>query len=139
MHEKVNAQPAVQKSGERAFGIVMAVACLVIAGIIWFKDATSPWPVGLAGAAAILLVLGFFWQAPLRPLNRLWLKFGDLLHKIISPLVMGIIFFFIVTPIGLLMRLCGKDPMRMKLEPDSDSYWIERDDQTAANDMTKQF
>jgi hypothetical protein len=62
----------------------------------------------------------------LSPLNRLWLRFGLLLHKIVSPLVLGIMFFLVITPIGLLMRAVGKDLLRLKFDKRSSSYWIER-------------
>jgi hypothetical protein len=62
----------------------------------------------------------------LAPLNRLWLKFGLLLHKVVSPIVLGVMFFLVITPIGLTMRAFGKNPLRLKLDKQSGSYWIER-------------
>jgi hypothetical protein len=71
--------------------------------------------------AATLLYL-----AALKPLNRLWLKFGLLLHKVVNPIVMGFVFFGAVLPTGLIMRALGKDLLRRKWQPDANSYWIER-------------
>ena len=74
----------------------------------------------------------FFWQRRcsirpcLRPLNRLWLKFGLLLHKVVNPIVMALVFFGTVLPTGLIMRVLGKDLLRLKRQPDANSYWIER-------------
>jgi len=62
----------------------------------------------------------------LAPLNRLWTRFGLLLHRIVSPVVLGIMFFLVVTPMGLLMRAFGKDPLRLRFEKDLPSYWINR-------------
>jgi large-conductance mechanosensitive channel len=62
----------------------------------------------------------------LKPLNRLWFLFGAFLHKIVSPLVMALLFFVTVTPIAILMRLAGKDPLRLKFDRAAKSYWIER-------------
>lgn len=63
----------------------------------------------------------------LAPLNRLWARFGALLHRIVSPVALAILFFIVVTPIALLMRILGKDPLRMRLDPNAKSYWIVRD------------
>ena len=73
----------------------------------------------------IFLVLGILNSNLLSPLNKLWFKFGILLGKIISPLIMGIIFFVVVTPIGLIMRLLGKDLLNLQYR-DYQSYWIEK-------------
>ena len=72
------------------------------------------------------LVLGLFNSKILTPLNKLWFKFGLFLGKIISPIIMGIIFFVVVTPIGLVMRLLGKDVLNLKLNKKKTSYWIEK-------------
>ena len=64
--------------------------------------------------------------ATLKPLNRMWFKFGLLLHKVVNPIVMALVFFGTVLPTGLIMRALGKDPLRLKWQPDANSYWIER-------------
>ena len=74
----------------------------------------------------VFLILGIFDSKILYPLNKLWFKFGIFLGKIISPLIMGIIFFLVVTPIGLLMRILGKDLLNLKYN-NNKSYWIEKD------------
>ena len=71
----------------------------------------------------IFLVLGLLNSKILTPLNKLWFKFGIFLGKIISPIIMGIIFFLVVTPIGILMRLLGKDLINLKYN-NNKSYWI---------------
>ncbi|MDX2150924.1 MAG: SxtJ family membrane protein, partial [Bryobacteraceae bacterium] len=63
----------------------------------------------------------------LTPLNRLWAKFGLLLHRLVSPVILAILFYGCITPIGYLMRLTGKDPLRLRFESDRQSYWIARD------------
>jgi large-conductance mechanosensitive channel len=62
----------------------------------------------------------------LKPLNRMWFQFGLLLHKVVNPIVMAFVFFGAVLPTGFVMRSLGKDPMRLKYQPDANSYWIER-------------
>ena len=84
----------------------------------------------------IFLILGLINSKLLTPLNILWFKFGILLGKIVSPLVMGIIFFVIVTPIALLMKLFKKDVLNLKFNKDN-SYWIEKDKQKSK--MKNQF
>jgi hypothetical protein len=84
--------------------------------------------------------LAFLAPKLLAPLNTLWFKFGMLLSKIMSPIVMGILFFVTVTPTGLFMRARGKDLLRQKLDPDAETYWIEVDpEQAALTSMKKQF
>ena len=84
----------------------------------------------------IFLILGLINSQILTPLNKLWFKFGIFLGKIISPLIMGIIFFFVVTPIGLLMRLLGKDILSLKYSKNQ-SYWI--DNKSPKSKMKNQF
>ncbi len=71
-------------------------------------------------------MLAFAAPQVLAPLNRLWFKLGLLLHKIVNPIVLGIMFYVVVTPTGLIMRLLGKDLLRLKRDPAAASYWIER-------------
>lgn len=124
MHEDLRREHDVKRSSERAFGIVFAVVFTVV-GIwpFWSQGTVRPWALALA---ACFLGLGLFWQAPLRPLNRLWLRFGLLLHSIVNPVVMALLFFGTVVPMGLLMRLAGKDPLRLKRDPQAASYWVVR-------------
>jgi len=76
----------------------------------------------------------------LRPLNRLWLRFGLLLHAVMNPLIMGLLFYGTVMPIGLLMRLFGKDPLNLKRDAQASSYWIMRTPPGPAPDtMSNQF
>jgi len=93
------------------------------------------WPL-LDGAGArwwsLAIALGFAvaalaWPRMLAPLNRLWFKFGLLLNRIVSPLVMGLLFYLVVTPIAVAMRMAGKDPLRLKSDAQARSYWIERE------------
>jgi hypothetical protein len=76
--------------------------------------------------AALFGVVANIAPSVLAPLNRLWAKFGHLLHMVISPVLLGILFYLCISPIGFLMRLIGKDPMRRKFEPAAKSYWIVR-------------
>ena len=75
----------------------------------------------------IFLILGLLNSKILTPINKLWVKFGELLGKIISPIVMGVIFFVIVTPIGFLLKIFKKDILNLKIDNNQKSYWTKRD------------
>ncbi len=68
-------------------------------------------------------LVGVWWLAPL---NRAWMRFGELLHRIVSPIVLGVIFYGVFTPVGLVMRMARRDAMKRRFEPGAPTYWIER-------------
>ena len=107
----------------KSFGIVFFVVFLVIAlyPLINNEDIRL-WSLVVS---LIFIILGLLNSQILTPLNKLWFKFGILLGKIISPFVMGVIFFLVVTPIGLIMRLIGKDVLNLRYHKDK-SYWIKK-------------
>jgi hypothetical protein len=109
----------------RNFGIVFFIVFLLIAiyPIINGEDIRI-WSLIIS---SIFFILGIINSKLLTPLNKIWFKFGLLLGKLISPLIMGLIFFFVVTPIGLLMRLLGKDLLNLKFKKNS-TYWVEKSD-----------
>tara|TARA_Y100000996_G_scaffold310788_1_gene247239 strand:- start:576 stop:962 length:387 start_codon:yes stop_codon:yes gene_type:complete len=107
----------------RNFGIVFFLVFLLIA----FYPLTFSGEIfkSFLVISLIFLILGLLNSKILTPLNKLWFKFGIFLGKIISPLIMGLIFFFVVTPIGLTMRLLGKDILNLKYNKNK-SYWIKK-------------
>ena len=113
----------IKISSNRSFGIVFFIVFLVIA--LYPLSYSGEIRVWSAIISIIFLVLGLFNSKILTPLNKLWFKFGIFLGKIISPIIMGMIFFLVVTPIGLLMRLLGKDLINLKYN-NNKSYWIEK-------------
>ena len=124
-HEFQDREGSVKLSSERSFGIVFA-CCFLFLGALSLWRARTGWQLWFS-LAALLALLAYAAPGLLAPLNRLWATFGRLLHAIASPLVLGILFYGCITPIGLLMRLAGKDPMRRKFEPAAKSYWIVRE------------
>jgi len=113
----------VKIGSNRSFGIVFFVVFLIIATYPLINgDELRLWSLIIS---IVFLSLGLVNSKILNPLNKLWFKFGIFLGKIISPLVMSIIFFLVVTPIGLLMRLFNKDLLNLKFNNNS-SYWIEK-------------
>ena len=115
----------IKISSNRSFGIVFFVVFVLIA----FYPLINQGDIRIWSliVSLIFLVLGLLNSKILNPLNKLWFKFGIFLGKIVSPLVMGIIFFFVVTPIGFLMRLLKKDLLNLKYK-DNKSYWIEKNE-----------
>jgi hypothetical protein len=123
-HESYERREEVHASSNRTFGFVFAAVFAVIGLLpLVFGRAVLLWSlvvcvVFLLAALAVPSILG--------PLNNLWLKFGLLLHRIVSPVVLGIMFFGVITPMGLVMRALGKDPLRLTREPEATTYWIDR-------------
>ena len=113
----------VKISSNRSFGIVFFVVFLVIAFYpLAHGGEIRIWSMIIS---IIFLILGLLNSKILAPLNKIWFKFGIILGKIVSPLIMGIIFFLVVTPIGLIMRLLGKDLLNLKYNQGK-TYWIEK-------------
>ena len=122
------------KSSNKSFGIVFFIVFLIIATYPLLNDnEVRLWSLFIS---LIFLILGLLNSKILTPLNKIWFKFGIILGKIVSPLVMGIIFFFVVTPIGLIMRGFRKDILNLKFNSKK-SYWIEKKDHNSK--MKNQF
>tara|TARA_B100001540_G_scaffold91811_1_gene82971 strand:+ start:1117 stop:1506 length:390 start_codon:yes stop_codon:yes gene_type:complete len=115
----------IKISSNRNFGIVFFVVFLIIA--IWPLLNSDPIRIWFLLIAFIFLFLGIINSKILTPLNKIWFKFGIFLGNFISPIVMAIIFFFVVTPIGILMKVLKKDLINLKKNNDK-SYWIIKED-----------
>ncbi len=121
-------------SSNRSFGILFCVVFALIA--IWPLMQNQPirfWPIPFS---FIFLVLGLINSKLLNPLNLAWVKFGELLGRVVAPVVMAIVYFIILTPIGLFMRIIGKDLLKTKFSK-KNSYWIKR--QKNIGSMKRQF
>lgn len=109
---------------DRSFGVVMAVALAAITLLnAWHSGRLWPWTGGLA---ALFLGAALLRPSILHPLNLIWSRFGLLLHKVVNPIVMALLFYGTVLPTGLVMRMMGRDLLRLKRQPDADSYWVVR-------------
>jgi len=113
----------IKISSNKSFGIVFFIVFLIIF-IYPLVDGNMLriWPLVIS---IIFLILGLINSNILTPLNKIWFRFGILLGSFVSPIVMGLVFFLVVTPISLLMRLFGKDVLKLK-KNNSKSYWIEK-------------
>ena len=123
----------IKLGSNRSFGIVFIVFLLISLYPLLNNEHIKIWSLIIS---LIFLALGLLNSKFLTPLNKIWFKFGLFLGKLISPLIMGIIFFLIVTPIGLLMRMLGKDLLNLKFNSKK-SYWIEKD--SIKSKMKNQF
>tara|TARA_B100001123_G_C15306964_1_gene1022994 strand:- start:2043 stop:2420 length:378 start_codon:yes stop_codon:yes gene_type:complete len=123
-----------KNNSNKSFGIVFFLVFLLIAFFPLIDGGTiRVWSLVIS---IIFLILGLINSKLLTPLNLAWIKFGELLGKVIAPIVMGIIYFFVITPIGLFMRILGKDLLNTKLSSNR-SYWIKREKNIGS--MKRQF
>lgn len=137
-HEDLRGDQHVEGSSDRAFGLVFAGVFLIIAAWPLFHgEAIRWWAVGVASAFSLLALIK---PSLLAGLNQQWIKLGILLGKVVGPIALGILFYGVFTPIGAVMRLAGKDPLRLKFDSNVDSYWIPRKPPgPPADSMTNQF
>jgi len=125
-HEDFAREQPIASGSERAFGLVIAGFFAIIALRPLLRDVhAAPLWWALAIAAAFLL-LALAAPTALRPLNRLWTRLGELLSRLVTPIVLALVFYGVVTPVAALMRLRGKDPLKLRPAPEADSYWIAR-------------
>lgn len=116
---------SVPKSSNRSFGIVFFIFFTIVSlfPLISGKG-INQWALWIAiGFLAVAII----YPKLLAPLNYIWFRFGLLLHKIVSPVVLGLVYFIAIVPIGLFMRLLGKDILGLRLEDSKKSYWITRE------------
>ena len=124
-----------KKSSNKSFGILFFVVFLWLG--LWPLTNDKNLNIYLIIISIIFLILGLLNSKLLSPLNLFWIKFGELLGKIIAPVVMAIIYFFILTPISLTVRLFGKDLLSLKFSKQIKTYWIKRKKDLGS--MNKQF
>ncbi len=123
-HESFDREEEIKGSSDRSFGLVFTVFFSIIGGIKLWVGSSWFWPWFVA--AGLILLLALVTPRVLAPANRLWLRFGLLLHRIVNPIVMGLLFFVTVTPIGLMLRLFGKDLLHLRRDGETHTYWIDR-------------
>lgn len=138
-HETVLSFRKIPIGSNRKFGVTFGVIFAVFG--IWplFHHASSPrWP--LIALSAAFLAVALLRPDWLTPLNRAWFKLGFALNKVANPIVMGILFFGAVAPLGWFLRKRGEDLLRLELKPEAETYWIERQPPgPAQGTLTKQF
>jgi len=127
-HEDFGRSEEVKGGSDRGFGLTVGGMLLLIAAVrAWLHGGVGAIEAALAGIGALLLLLGLVAPARLAGLNRAWTRLGLLLFKVVSPIVLGLIFLTTIVPIGLLMRAFGHDPLRRRFEPQASTYWVRRE------------
>lgn len=138
LHEDLVRDETVAHGSDRSFGLVFAAVLAVIALTGWWRTHhVRTWAIALS-----LLFLGLALLAPavLAPLNVVWARLGTLLHRVTSPLILGLMYAVAIVPVGLLMRWSGHDPMRRSFDPTLTTYWIPRTPPGPPPDsMTRQY
>ena len=125
----------IKTSSNRSFGLVFFIVFLILA--LWPIKNGGEIRIWLVVISLIFLILGMMKSELLTPLNHLWFKFGMILGAIVAPIVMGAVFFLVVTPIGIIMSLMGKDLINKKNNKKKETYWIKR--KTSTGSMKRQF
>ncbi len=137
-HEDFTRDEAIEGSSNRGFGFVFAGFCALVGSIKLYAGTAGVeyW----LGASAAFLAAALLAPGLLAPLNRLWTRLAMVLYKIMNPLTMGLLFFFVITPMGIVMRAFGKDFLKCRLDGAQKSYWVVRDPPGPAPDtMKRQF
>jgi len=122
-------------SSNRSFGLLFFFVFLIIS--LWPLLNEDPFRIWSIVIAIIFLILGLMNSKLLTPLNILWFKFGLLLGSMVSPIVMGIVFFLVITPTGFIVKIMNKDLLNNKYDNKKKSYWINRS--KTKNTMKQQF
>lgn len=141
-HETLDRKDEIEGSSDRAFGLVFTTFFLIVGiypyirSLLKHEEEPSVRAWSLV-SAAIFLALALAAPRILNPLNRAWTKFGLLLQRITNPIIMGVVFYLLITPIALFFRLVGRDALRRKFEPEAQTYWIARDGGSAVQQSMK--
>jgi hypothetical protein len=137
-HESFARQETVKRSSNRTFGLVLAAFFSVLAVLPALRGHAVPW--WAAPVSALFLCAALLAPKLLGPLNQAWTLLGIALHKITNPIILGIFFYLVIAPFGYVLRLLGKDFLRLRRAPEAESYWIPRQPPgPAAASMSKQF
>lgn len=139
-HEDYSRAEEVRGASDRGFGLTVGGILLLIAAVRAYFYGLGGVQYGLGGIGLVLVVLGLVLPRSLSALNRGWIRLGLILFRVVNPVVLALIYGLTIVPIGLLMRLLGHDPLRLKCDPQADSYWVVRDPPGPAPDtMINQF
>ena len=142
LHENYSDDEPIVATSDRAFGCTVGIILIGIGATkVLVAGAIRPFPCLVVAAGTLLLSLGILAPSRLSVLNKLWLKAGAAVAEVVNPIVLALLFFFVVTPIALLMRIVGKRPLRLAPDQTAASYWIYREPpegETSAS-MRRQF
>jgi hypothetical protein len=136
LHEALRREDNTSGPSDRKFGLTLGAILAVIAVVKSIEH--SSWAIIWGVSAAVLIGCALLRPALLSMPNSLWLKLGLLLHRIVNPIIMAVLFYGTIMPIGLLMRAVGKDPLQLKLDRTATSYWLPRSDERPQSDAMRQ-
>ena len=142
LHENYSDDEPIVPSSDRAFGCTVGIILIGIGATkVLVTGAIGPVSCLVFAAGAALLSLGILAPSRLSALNKLWLKAGAAIARVVNPFVLALLFFFVVTPIALLMRIAGKRPLRLASDQAAASYWVYREpsESEASTSMRRQF
>ena len=137
-HEDISRKQTDRAGSDRSFGGVFTVVFTFIGVFpLWHDDAVRVWALAIAG---LILAVTIVHPRLLAPANRLWFRIGMLLGAIVAPIVMMLVFLVAVTPTACVIRMLGKDPLRLKFDSEARTYWLHRDPPGPDPEtMTRQF
>ena len=139
LHENYSDEEPVEVGSDRTFGCTVgSILILIGATKAFVAGAAHPIACLAFAAGAVLLLLGIVAPSRLSKLNKIWLKVGTTIAKVINPIILAVLFFLVVTPMALVMRIVGKRPLRLAPDRMAATYWIEREP-GGASSMTRQF
>jgi len=136
LHEDLRREDQTAGPSDRKFGLTLGIVLALIAVLKLVER--SNWGIIWSVLAVALIGCALLRPSLLSVPNTIWLKFGLLLHRIVNPIIMAILFFGTILPIGLLMRVLGKDPLRLRLDKAADSYWLPRSDERPQSEAMRQ-
>lgn len=141
LHENYRDEEPTEAGSDRAFGCTVGSMFILIGATKTFMaGAISSVACLIFGLGALLLLLGIFVPSRLSTLNRLWLKVGTAIAKVVNPIILALLFFLVVTPMALFMRIVGKRPLRLAADRTAATYWIEREPPSGGTStMRRQF
>lgn len=120
-HQMTSAAPL---PSNRSFGTLFIVVFAIVGGFVWWRGGTAfGWWFALSGFTLLVTLVKSDW---LRPANRAWMKLAEILNRVVSPVVLGVMFYGMFTPVGWAMQLAGRDALKRRYEREARSYWVER-------------
>ena len=125
MHENLKRKNNLVTPSDRSFGLVITSACVIVALYPLIATRTPHW--WLLVVAAILFVLSLVKPNLLTPFNRIWTRFGLILGKFVNPIVLGLMYYLIIFPLALVLKLFGRDQMQRKFNSELETYWQNRE------------
>jgi len=123
----------------REFSIIFCIAGVVLASISYYKHGVQPTAIILAGTGLLFLALGLVYPQILKPLHKIWMSLGVILGYFVTKIILFISFFVIIVPMGILLRLLGKDVLDLKVNKAEDTYWKDYENVTDMNRYKKMF